>query len=424
MNVIIILEHRFLSTPDNQIWTPSTFSYSFWQRYLDVFESVTVIARVKDVSYVPEEYKRADGANVKFVKIPYYVGPWQFIFRMKQILHILKESITPYDAVILRVPSTLANLAVPFLRKRKQPFALEVVGDPWEVFSSGTVNYFLPLRMFARWWFTNALKRQCKEAAAISYVTQFALQKRYPPAEKHLNIFYYSDVEIKNTSFINFDSQVVTSFSSFESINFSHIQNKQKFYKKRSFNLITIAMLDQLYKGVDILIDAVALCIKRGLDVYLNIIGDGKYRLYLENRVRKRKLEKRVHFLGYLPAGDPIYTQLDRSDLFVLASRTEGLPRAMIEAMARGLPCIGTTIGGIPELLPPEDMVPPNDAKALARKIEEVLNNPERMLQMSLRNLQKASEFREEAMRKRRLAFYLSVRNLTENWIKNLKVED
>jgi glycosyltransferase involved in cell wall biosynthesis len=90
----------------------------------------------------------------------------------------------------------------------------------------------------------------------------------------------------------------------------------------------------------------------------------------------------------------------------------------MLEAMARGLPCIGSTVGGIPELLPAEDLVPPGDAVALAAKIREVAADPERMARMSARNLAKAEEYRDEALRERRLAFYRYVRESTETWIR------
>ncbi len=110
--------------------------------------------------------------------------------------------------------------------------------------------------------------------------------------------------------------------------------------------------------------------------------------------------------------------ELDRADLFVLPSRQEGLPRAMLEAMARGASLHRVHGGGIPELLPAEDLVPPGDAQALAAKIREVVGDPERMARMSARNLAKAEEYRDEALRERRLAFYDHLRKRTEIWSK------
>src|SRR5690606_2722669 len=115
-----------------------------------------------------------------------------------------------------------------------------------------------------------------------------------------------------------------------------------------------------------------------------------------------------------LSSGQAVRDELDQADLFVLASRTEGLPRAVIEAMARGLPCIGTSVGGIPELLPTEDLVPPGDADTLARKISEVSRSPERMAAMSRRNLKKAADYRDDVLRQRRNAFYEIVKERTE----------
>ncbi|MGL5060277.1 MAG: glycosyltransferase, partial [Microcoleus sp.] len=92
--------------------------------------------------------------------------------------------------------------------------------------------------------------------------------------------------------------------------------------------------------------------------------------------------------------------------------------RAMVEAMARGLPCIGSTVGGIPELLSPEDLVPPGNAAALASKIYEIASDRERMTRMSARNLNKAKEYKDEAIRERRIAFYRYLKEETEAWLK------
>ena len=110
--------------------------------------------------------------------------------------------------------------------------------------------------------------------------------------------------------------------------------------------------------------------------------------------------------LGMVPAGEKVRELLDQADLFVLPSKTEGLPRAVLEAMARGLPCVCTSVGGVPEVLSREDLVPPGDAVALARKINDVLTNPERMASMSIRNLKKVKEYCVEILRGKRIDFY------------------
>jgi glycosyltransferase involved in cell wall biosynthesis len=186
---------------------------------------------------------------------------------------------------------------------------------------------------------------------------------------------------------------------------------------KSQFTLIFVGTLAQLYKAPDVLIDAVGLCVQEGLDLQLILVGDGKHRAELEAKATTLGLGQCVRFLGRLPAGDAVRAQLDRADLFVLPSYQEGLPRAMIEAMARGLPCIGSTVGGIPELLPSEDMVPPGDAAVLAHKIRQVVTAPHRMSRQSARNLEKAQDYKDEVLNRRRIAFYSHVREMTQVWL-------
>ncbi len=84
--------------------------------------------------------------------------------------------------------------------------------------------------------------------------------------------------------------------------------------------------------------------------------------------------------------------------------------------MAQGLPCIASTVGGIPELLPSEDLVPPDNVAALADKIREVVTDPQRMNRMSARNLEKAKSYREETLRDRRNGFYRYLCEKTQAW--------
>ncbi|MCG7854049.1 MAG: glycosyltransferase, partial [Methanosarcinaceae archaeon] len=310
MNLSVVLEKRFVGMPDGSVWTDAGFPYSFWKRYLEVFDQIKVIARVRVVNAATSQLNEADGQGVSFGAIPYYIGPWQYLMRSISVKRAATKSISPKDAVIMRVGSQIAVCTLPYLEKTGRPFGLEVVGDPYEVFASGSVRH--PLRPFFRWWFVRQLREQCAKACAVAYVTKEALQRRYPPG-KGVFSTYYSDVELK-------DSAIISS--------------PRKSQKKTSYTLINVGSMAQLYKGQATLIDAVAKCVKNGLDLELIFLGDGKHRKEFQAQVEAGGLSNRVAFKGQLPVGEAIRNHLDRADLFVLPSQTEGLPRAMIEAMA------------------------------------------------------------------------------------------
>jgi glycosyltransferase involved in cell wall biosynthesis len=398
MKVFITLEHRFNRTPDGAVWTVVACPYSFWQRYLEVFDHVRVVARVREVSSVPSHWLRADGVGVSFEAVPYYIGPWQFWLKRKQVIQVVRNAVAREDAVIVRLSSTIGSYLLPKLYQTGHPYGAEVVGDPYDVFAPNSIKH--PLRPFFRWWFPRQLKDQCARACAALYVTKEALQRRYPCPNYSVGV---SDVDLPPKAFVA-SPRSLHPFTG-------------------PIHLVLVGSLAQLYKAPDVLIEAVSVCVKEGLDLKLTLIGDGQYRAALESLAREKGLETRIRFLGQLTAGDAIREQLNYADLFVLPSHQEGLPRAMVEAMARGLPCIGSSVGGIPELLPSEDLVPPGDVAALANKIREVATDPERMARMSARNLEKAKEYRDELLQDQRIAFYRYVREQTETWIASHKEE-
>jgi len=390
IDLVATHEQRFDRTPDGCIWTGNDGHYDSWKRYLDVFDKVRVLARVRDTLTVPPGAQRADGKGVSFTAVPHYLGPWEYLRKAPRVKHVVRGSVGRGDAVLLRVPGQIAFCLEPLLRASGHPYGVEVVGDPYDMF--GPAGPAFLLRPFLRWWFICRLRGTCAAAAGATYVTEYTLQRRYPCRAWSSGI---SDVQLPPEAFLG-------------------ARDRSK--KTRATTIITVGTLARLYKAPDILIDAVGECVREGLDLHLVIVGDGMYRPRLEARAMDANLGERVRFLGYLPAGDAVRAELDRADLFVLPSRAEGLPRALLEAMARGLPCIGSTVGGIPELLPPEDMVPPDDMPSLSRKIREVVADPERMARMSERNVAKSGEYREEVLRDLRLRFYGHLRETTECW--------
>ena len=392
MKLIVPIEHRFDKTPDGTVWTETIFPYDFWTRYLEVFDHVNVIARVRLIPEPVDGSQKASGNGVSFTGLPYYVGPWQYLFHSRQVNKIIKGAINSESAVIMRVTSQIACCIYPFLKKSGHPFGLEVVGDPYDTFAPGSIK--TPLRPFYRWWFTKQLQNQCLEANAVAYVTEKALQLRYPTKSGTFSTNYSSIVLNDN----------------------DYIQNpRTSDINKSSFTVISVGSLEHLYKAPDILIEAIARCISSGMEISLILVGDGRYRDELEARTATIGLREKVKFLGKITGGELIKRHLDQADLFVLPSRQEGLPRAMLEAMARGLPCIGSTVGGIPELLDDNDLIPPGDVIALSDKIQSVLSDHRRMSLMSVRNLEKAKDYHESILKLRRVAFYNFIKDTTED---------
>ena len=409
MNLITSLDFRFVRTPDGQVWTRTSYPYAFWDRYLRVFEQVKIIARAEAKADIDERYKPVTGPGVRFLGVPFFLGPWQYLKAHRKVRHAVRAGVGPEDAVLCRVASQLASDLMPSLWAENRPYALEVVGDPYEAFAPGAIHH--PLRPYLRRRATQQLKEQCARAAAVSYVTERSLQRRYSCTSFSAAV---SDIDLQAAAFSNSPRMFMTTGST--------VSEKEQSAPTTTRNspavarLVFVGSLEQMYKGPDLLLRAMAL-LRDKVPVELRIIGEGKHRPGLERLSQSLGLQGAVQFVGELPAGEAIRSELDNATFMVLPSRTEGLPRVVIEAMARGLPCIATKVGGIPELLDAEDLVPPNEFQALAEKIELILGDCSRLNRMSARNLEKAQQFRPEVLERKRTSFYRFLRDTTKTWL-------
>ena len=107
------------------------------------------------------------------------------------------------------------------------------------------------------------------------------------------------------------------------------------------------------------------------------IVGDGPDRSSISAAVADAGLGDRVELLG--DRGD-VRNLLARSDIFVLATLSEGMPLALLEAMAEGLPAVASSVGGVPEIVQDGEnglLVPAGDAAALARALQRLLADPD-----------------------------------------------
>lgn len=147
--------------------------------------------------------------------------------------------------------------------------------------------------------------------------------------------------------------------------------------------LVAVGRLEPV-KGFEILLSAVQWLKESGTPVQLTLIGGGSLDQALRRQARDLRIANLIDFAGPLDS-EAVREHLRRADVFVLSSHSEGMPLALMEAMACGLPCVATRVGGVAEI--GEElvtMVPPGQPFSLGAAIRRLLSRPDRGRQLGL----------------------------------------
>ena len=394
MRLLIVADSVFYLTNDQKYWSKSIYDYSFFKRYLEIFEEIIVISRVKKVkNEFVKGFLRVDGKNVIIKHLPHVERHMDYIKNIKEIIKYAKNAVyySNYDCALIRFPSIPATVVYHYIKKKNMPYALEVVADPEDAYKS-----IKCLRKFFVWH----LKKACREANGVSYVTKTYLQEKYP-------------------SYIRIYGKDERHFESY----FSTIKLEKNYYAeprfyvgKNNFNIIHVSNhMNNNLKGHIVLIKAFDILIKKGYNLSLTFIGDGKKRKQFEDLSYKLGLKDKISFIGRLIGSQFVREELLKADMLVFPTEAEGLPRVIIEAMAVGLPVISTPIAGIPELLEKEDMIPVGDIQKFAKRIEEFICDPKMMERKSKRNVDIAWKYNNDVLQSKRNEFYQKLKNLVKD---------
>jgi len=139
---------------------------------------------------------------------------------------------------------------------------------------------------------------------------------------------------------------------------------------------ISVARLSP-QKGLDVLLEAIAVVRASHPRIRLHVVGDGELRDALLKQADGLGLRDSLVLEGRLTAAE-VAARLAAADVFALSSRYEGSPLALMEAMASGLPCVATDVSGVRDLIPDEQcgrVVPVGDVRAMAAAIAELLDD-------------------------------------------------
>lgn len=385
MRAVFVHDHRFSVTPSGAVYSPGKLPYAAWRRYLNEFDELVVVGR----SCLAGEEQAArlnlsSGDRVSFVFVPSLTDSWRGPWHRSQVVRTLRQQIGYADAVIART-SLLGEMAASLARKMGKPCAVEAVGDAWDAYwNCGRLagKGCAPIA----WW---AMRRCLGKADFAIYVTRDYLQRRYPCRGV---CAYASNVEIPPVA----DAVLARNVARWRS---------EDPDSSRPLRVGLIGSLVNRYKGLQVALRALRRLKDQGLSPELHVLGQGELDPWRQE-ARQLGVAELMHGDGSLPGGERVMDWLDGMDLYLQPSLTEGMPRALIEAMSRGLPALGSSCGGIPELLPPECLHRPGDDRALAEQWARMIQDRDWRIRQAERNFREAQAYVREKVEARRSAFW------------------
>lgn len=363
-----------------------TMNERMFDKYLELVESLVICMPTKFVPTAERhaEYSELAVGQFQLVSVPSLSTLRGFIFARRQLKKQVAIQLASADLLIVRLPSLIGYMAIDVARTMGKPYLVEVVGCAWSSFwhhslrgKIAAVPSFLLMR------------RRVWQASHVMYVTEQFLQRRYPSNGMMASC---SDVHLPES-----DELVL-------------VQRDVKIARRHMREPVvlgTVAAVDVKYKAQQDVLEAMARLKEEGYRFRYRLVGDGNQH-YLRKQVERLDLVGEVEFLGPL-SRDGVLKFLDEIDVYVQPSRTEGLPRALLEAMSRGCPAIGTRVGGIPELLEQGATYQAGEISGLSRLLRESVAKSW-MYEMAKVNFKRARSYESERLAVVREACYAQVR--------------
>jgi phosphatidylinositol alpha-1,6-mannosyltransferase len=334
MSRLLVVTDNIFCRHGNHVFDKFCFDRAFFNDYAAVFDQVRVAARI-DHGAAVDGMHRADGEGVAFVDLANVQGAAWVLAPWRRYCRPLADAVDWADAVCVRVPGVAGWHAARLACRLGKPLMFELLGDPLAIGVGSVANGIWGL---IQYWRTRQIVRW---SPVGSYVSRAHLQRRYPAAA----------------------GAVTASISSIRLPASALRPPRTAPARPDGLRLVFVGSFLPV-KNHATLLHAMALPRGEGLALSLTLVGDGLLRPMIEARIAQLGLGAEVRLTGHLTRS-AIEAELDGADLFVIPSWSEGLPRAAIEAMARGLPVIGSAVPGIRELLPDEHLFDPGEPEGV-----------------------------------------------------------
>lgn len=362
------------------------FNDELFKKYEILDSNISIAMRVHDTfnRCLSNNYLKLTKEKFRVIKCPNLASIKGIFLNKQKCIKILEEEIKNADIIIIRLPSNIGNLAAKIAEKNKKKYIIELVGCPWDSLRSHSFigKFVAPIMFFET-------KYHVKKAKNVIYVTEKFLQKRYPNSYNNIGC---SDVIIENLDNINLDKRI----------------KKIKDMKEKII-IGTIGIIDIKYKGQEYIIKAIKELLDDGIDnIEYQLVGPGNSDR-LKKIAEKYNILDRIKFIGPI-THDEIFEWLDKIDIYAQPSCTEGLPRSVIEAMSRGCPCIGSKVGGIPELINNEYLFRKKNVKEIVDVLKKMILNKGNVSKEARRNFEYSKRYCNDVLMEKKNKFYEEIR--------------
>lgn len=366
----------------------------FFQKYLDVFESVKVLGEKMSSFLDNKALSSMRDSRIKVKLLPSNTHPQDFINDW-EIKKMLREEIANADALIIKPATRKGMMAIKIAKHFGKPYMIEMTGDIHNALRQHPSRL---KRLYAPILYRQ-IKNALKDAKFGLYVSKDYLQSQFPIEGEMCGcsdvILDFSDKEVLKRRF-----ELIDTIDS-----------------GRVINLALIGFYQGKMKGVDTAIRALA---QLPENFHLNILGNGTeenrqkwYRYGAEHGIENPS--SRIHFPVPLQSYSEVLKWLDTQDFLVFPTLSEGFGRAVAEACSRGLVGFATNICTMPEILPQECLFEKHDDKTLAELLSCYSRDKLKLKRVAELNFNHAKEYAPELLKKRRDAFLKRFKEYAEN---------
>lgn len=389
---LLVVSDYYMYECDGKYYFESQEKCDFFHRYLRVFESVKLATRCIKETTPKNTRILLNDSRIDYIPIPDFHGPKEYLKSYFAVARSVSSLPDDCDAAILQLPSTVAMHASRYVIKSGIPYATEVVYDAEDGWRSETS----PVKRFLWKRIDNKMRKICAGADGVACVTEHYLQKHYFSFKDNAFKSHYSSLAL-DKSFYSGKRQ----YPYGRTLTIAHTANKI-FYEGR--------------KGHKESIEAIALLKRQGVVVNIKFAGafvdDSPQRL--KDYANQLGVGQQIQFVGFINR-QQLDDFLTDADLFVLPTKAEGLPRVLIEAMAKGLPCVTTKVSGNSELVSEDFLVSYSDIEGLAEKIKIIVTDKSNYENQSEINYNKSLSYEASILQQRRDAFYSQLKKTQKN---------